>query len=698
MAPGRSTAPNRKGPRTTEAAGGLEAPQFMHFEETSSADSLGDADEDRGFHGGTEGEVSGEEDERRPPPRSGYPVPCTAGGKRPLPSDFRHCPNPQTFVRCGPHGRRSLINVVDSDDIDALHEIWYRYRDDLTYPRFEKKPEFDEEDYQTFKAIAQKVVDAMVEAYKEPMVLDQATISNTNHVGHPPHADNVKFDSTWWRGKKIRQEDEVVAAQDGAFVLWRTEKTSYRSYSCSTALVDPDDYVGGEVEFFENFGDKVPIAKHKCEKGCAIAFCGCQRCIHAVRGVRSGFRLVLLVWTRPPHVRVPENQRAVCYFRPGTGLGVWLTTADVLRHESKKRGREALEAWAPEDDDDENCQCEQCCGERKKLAWKNRHTVAAATAARSGIEPMEDSHKVCPTTPTTSAGNSPRTSEQASSHHTRNSPDSPSSEVAGSGKASFSKHCPHEQAPRFCTSHERHELSQVLDEMDVSELHQIWKKYRDDLSSPWYDKKPEMTFADVDSFRRCAYKVIDAMARKYGEILEFDQATISCIGNIGHPPHADNEQFHSVWWMGQQIRQKDEVVAARNGAEVLWKAAKPNHRNYSAMVSLTDPWQYGGGDLEYYDEWAQAEPALKLRPAQGDGMASCGCHRGIRAVTAVKWGFRLVLQVWTRPPSVQVPEASRSVCYFRPGTGESVWLTQADLEEYHVKTGGADEFHDSDDC
>lgn len=44
-------------------------------------------------------------------------------------------------------------------------------------------------DFDSFYAIAQKVVDAMVDEYQVPMVLDQATVSNTNHHGHPPHAD-----------------------------------------------------------------------------------------------------------------------------------------------------------------------------------------------------------------------------------------------------------------------------------------------------------------------------------------------------------------------------------------------------------------------------------------------------------------------------------------------------------------------------
>ena len=152
------------------------------------------------------------------------------------------------------------------------------------------------EDFDTFYRIAQKVVDAMVEEYRVPMVLDQATISNTNHKGHPPHADtwlhrywqavdvcdpprrqaheqvthynfpcpeqatltvaygvwlrrpilpliaqdNVRFDSVWWHGKRITGEDELPAARKGAYILWRAEKTSYRSYSCSVSLTDPN--------------------------------------------------------------------------------------------------------------------------------------------------------------------------------------------------------------------------------------------------------------------------------------------------------------------------------------------------------------------------------------------------------------------------------------------------------------------------
>eukprot|EP00971_Amphidinium_carterae_P143687 2847055-Amphidinium_carterae.1 len=104
------------------------------------------------------------------------------------------------------------------------------------------------------------------------MVLDQATLSNTNHIGHPPHADNVQFDSVWWKGKRIRQHDELTAAREGAYVLWRPEKTSYRCHSCTVSLTKPYDYEGGEVQFFDRWGDKDPVASYKADFCSGVAF------------------------------------------------------------------------------------------------------------------------------------------------------------------------------------------------------------------------------------------------------------------------------------------------------------------------------------------------------------------------------------------------------------------------------------------
>ena len=50
--------------------------------------------------------------------------------------------------------------------------------------------------------------------------------------------DNLRFDSVWRNGQRV-WGDELAAARSGAYVLWREEKTSYRSYSCSVPLCFP---------------------------------------------------------------------------------------------------------------------------------------------------------------------------------------------------------------------------------------------------------------------------------------------------------------------------------------------------------------------------------------------------------------------------------------------------------------------------
>lgn len=94
-----------------------------------------------------------------------------------------------------------------------------------------------------------------------------------------------------------------------------------------------------ELEFFSAWGEKDPCVEYRPEKGSGVGFCGCQKNIHAVRGVKWGFRLVLLIWTRPPDVKVPEDQTHVCYFRPGTGLSVWLTTSDLREYAKRIQKR-----------------------------------------------------------------------------------------------------------------------------------------------------------------------------------------------------------------------------------------------------------------------------------------------------------------------------------------------------------------------
>lgn len=586
-------------------------------------------------------------------------IPCTAGGKIPGESDFTHCPFQQSFVRCGPHHRAELC-VLDKDDIRRLHGVWEKYRDDLTWPVHEKKPKFSQEDFDTFYGIAQQVVDAMVEEYKVPMILDQATISNTNHIGHPPHCDNVGFDSVWWNGRRIRGEDELPAARGGAYVLWRPEKTSYRSYSCSVALSDPNGYEGGELQFFDTWGARKPVATYKCAEGCGVAFCGCQRNIHAVTGVKRGFRLVLLIWTRPPGVPVQETQAHICYFRPGTGHGCWLHSLDIQRGLAQRAGRE--EAWLPAEVDD-GCLCDDCVEERAKVSWKDcLHQVTESSVDKSDKA-----------TPSTSAGSSPRSPATA---------DSGRETEDATTVSDFSRHCPYQQPHRWCNVHERRELTDVVDQDDIRTLQRIWKRHQDDLTRPFYRKKPTYSTEEFDDFSRIAQKVVNAMSEEFGQPLVLDQASVSSTNRRGHPPHADNVQFDSVWWQGRQLKQSDEVEAVRGGAPVLWKASKTGYRNYSASISLTSPEDYGGGSLEFFDSWGATAPEACMRPPAGSGVAFCGCQNNIHAVSGVTWGCRLVLVVWTRHPDACVPEEQTHVCYFRPGTGLSIWLTSADLQAY----------------
>ena len=56
--------------------------------------------------------------------------------------------------------------------------------------------------------MAQKVVDAMVDEYHVPMILDQATISNTNNHGHPPHAASCL--QVFYREKKAQMDSNGI--------------------------------------------------------------------------------------------------------------------------------------------------------------------------------------------------------------------------------------------------------------------------------------------------------------------------------------------------------------------------------------------------------------------------------------------------------------------------------------------------------
>ena len=165
--------------------------------------------------------------------------------------------------------------------------------------------------------------------------------------------------------------DQTKAMAAGSYEFSNIFTTHCNSTHLQTALESwiHRGYEGGEVQFFEKWGSRRPVASYKCAAGCGIAFCGCHRNIHAVTGVKRGFRLVLLVWTRPPGVPVPEGQDQVCYFRPGTGNGCWLHTAEIRRGLARRGQRESF--WEPKDaDSEDSCNCAECRNERGRISWK----------------------------------------------------------------------------------------------------------------------------------------------------------------------------------------------------------------------------------------------------------------------------------------------------------------------------------------
>eukprot|EP01062_Namystynia_karyoxenos_P066322 TRINITY_DN60289_c0_g1_i1.p1 TRINITY_DN60289_c0_g1~~TRINITY_DN60289_c0_g1_i1.p1 ORF type:complete len:487 (+),score=156.45 TRINITY_DN60289_c0_g1_i1:97-1557(+) len=127
---------------------------------------------------------------------------------------------------------------------------------------------------------------------------------------------------------ECEQMEQIEACRRGlAEVEWRTGPTAHRNFGCSVALCDPSEYEGGGVHFVRNFGDTEYCDSYYCNKGTAVAFCGCHRNIHTVEPVTKGRRLVLLFWTRP-HGADPPQGAFGALPRPGTGPGVWLTMGD----------------------------------------------------------------------------------------------------------------------------------------------------------------------------------------------------------------------------------------------------------------------------------------------------------------------------------------------------------------------------------
>ncbi|CAD7945100.1 unnamed protein product [Amoebophrya sp. A25] len=120
-------------------------------------------------------------------------------------------------------------------------------------------------------------------------------------------------------------------------VFWKTNSTAHRNYAASVNLVAPSDYEGGEVRFFVHLYDAEPCSVYKSEKGCGVCFTGCPKNVHDVTGVTSGFRLCLLVWTRPGGTSCPKEAQNAHYHRPGTGEAVWLNYGDMTKGQQESQ-------------------------------------------------------------------------------------------------------------------------------------------------------------------------------------------------------------------------------------------------------------------------------------------------------------------------------------------------------------------------
>jgi len=233
-----------------------------------------------------------------------------------------------------PHHPLEMHDVFDTKQMAKLKEIWDAYHDDLDNPKLTAKPILSIEHLKAYHHLAMTAVQEMSNTRGEPLSLDQATISATTGVGHKKHADNLVF-GVWRYDQRVygpieKEIDE--ARKDGAEVWWRLNTTSHRNYAMTINLVDPEDFEGGVVNFYHTLGAYEPYASYKAKAGSGVCFCGCHKCIHEVTGITRGFRLCLLVWTRPAGMETPIKSKKTHYHRPGTGNAVWLTLADLPGH------------------------------------------------------------------------------------------------------------------------------------------------------------------------------------------------------------------------------------------------------------------------------------------------------------------------------------------------------------------------------
>jgi len=234
----------------------------------------------------------------------------------------------------------------------------------------------------------------------------------------------------------------------------------------------------------------------------------------------------------------------------------------------------------------------------------------------------------------------------------------------------------------YCTEpHAPQELHDVLDLEQRLKLKEIWDAYHDDLDRPKLDAKPILKIEHLKAYHHIVMTAVQEMANIRGEPLCLDQATISATTEVGHKRHADNLVF-GVWRYKERVVgpiEKEIDQARRDGAEVWWKPNTTSHRNYAMTINLVDPEGFQGGEVCFYRTLGAYEPYASYKAKAGSGVCFCGCHHCIHAVTGVTEGFRLCLLIWTRAIGIETPIKSKKTHYHRPGTGNAVWLTLADL-------------------
>eukprot|EP00397_Hematodinium_sp_SG-2012_P021203 GEMP01021887.1.p1 GENE.GEMP01021887.1~~GEMP01021887.1.p1 ORF type:complete len:326 (+),score=47.88 GEMP01021887.1:74-1051(+) len=231
--------------------------------------------------------------------------------------------------------------------------------------------------------------------------------------------------------------------------------------------------------------------------------------------------------------------------------------------------------------------------------------------------------------------------------------------------------------------HEPRELVDILNKEDMAMLREIWDHYHDDLDNPKLEAKPILTPEHLNAYHQIALKAVQRVADCRNESLSLDQATISATSSFGHKRHADNLVF-GVWRYGERVSgpvEQEIEEARKDGAEVWWRPNTTCHRNYAITINLVDPADFEGGVVSFYRTLGAYEPYAKYKANAGCGVAFCGCDECIHSVEGVTKGFRLCLLMWTRAAGTITPQKSKRMHYHRPGTGDAVWLTLADLPE-----------------